>query len=122
MVRLYRFSFPGYKPLTTKPDSLWGLVDVFVDTNFPDIRNLTVVENNGRVCSSLPKISSIFFTMNGLQRAVIVPRENDMVRFTVHLTDSEVPKDPVTGRIDRSKVLVDKIIQVHLLEYLCPLC
>jgi hypothetical protein len=57
----------------------------------------------------------------GPQRAVIVPRENDMVRFTVHLADSEVPRDPATGRIDRSKVLVDKIIQVNISELPCAL-
>ncbi|KAG9083839.1 hypothetical protein FS749_005701, partial [Ceratobasidium sp. UAMH 11750] len=73
-------------------DSVWGLVDVFIDSNFPDIRNLTVVENNGR-------------------RGVLVPRENDMVRFTVQLHDTEVCKDPATGRIDRAQIPASELMQ-----------
>ncbi|KAG8742962.1 hypothetical protein FRC10_000584 [Ceratobasidium sp. 414] len=73
-------------------DSVWGLLDAFIDSDFPDVRNLTVVENNG--C-----------------RAIIVPRENDMVRFTVQLHEAEVCKDPVTGRIDRTKIPASKLMQ-----------
>ncbi|KAG8789416.1 hypothetical protein FRC12_013524 [Ceratobasidium sp. 428] len=74
-------------------DSVWGLVDVFIDTDFPDLRSVTVVENNGR-------------------RAVLVPRENDMVRFTVQLFGTEVCKDPTTNRIDRAQVPVSKLLQL----------
>ena len=47
-----------------------------------------------------------------MKRAVLVPRENDLVRFTVQIVDADVGLDPATGRIDRSKVQVDKIQQV----------
>ncbi|QRV78537.1 FAD-binding domain protein [Ceratobasidium sp. AG-Ba] len=83
----------GIEMVGENSNSTWGLVDVTVDTDFPDIRNMTVVENNGR-------------------RAVVVPRENDSVRFTVQLTDAEVGKDPVTGRVDRAKVTEEKLLQI----------
>ncbi|QRW07467.1 FAD-binding domain protein [Ceratobasidium sp. AG-Ba] len=77
----------GIEMVGENSNSTWGLVDVTVDTDFPDIRNMTV-------------------------RAVVVPRENDSVRFTVQLTDAEVGKDPVTGRVDRAKVTEEKLLQI----------
>lgn len=71
-------------------DQVWGIMDGYITTDFPDVRALTVVENNGR-------------------RAVLIPRENDMVRFTVQITDSDVSVDPATGRIDRTKIRPEKI-------------
>ncbi|KAG9119331.1 hypothetical protein FRC07_005688, partial [Ceratobasidium sp. 392] len=74
-------------------DSVWGLVDIFVDSDFPDLRSVTVVENSGR-------------------RAVLIPRENNMVRFTVQLSEGEVCKDPATGRIDRTRIPASKLVQL----------
>ncbi|KAG9091521.1 hypothetical protein FRC06_000538 [Ceratobasidium sp. 370] len=42
-------------------DSVWGLIDVFIDSDFPDIRNLTVVENNGRLVKEVFKPYRIDF-------------------------------------------------------------
>jgi hypothetical protein len=47
-----------------------------------------------------------------IKRAVIVPRENDMVRLTVQVNDSDVKVDPTTGRIDRTKIQPEMIKQV----------
>ncbi|CAE6504886.1 unnamed protein product [Rhizoctonia solani] len=74
-------------------DQVWGILDAYIETDFPDVRALTVVDNNGR-------------------HAVLIPRENDMVRFTVQITDSDVSVDAATGRIDRTKIGVDKIIEL----------
>ncbi|CAE6477828.1 unnamed protein product [Rhizoctonia solani] len=74
-------------------DQVWGILDAYIGTDFPDVRALTVVDNNGR-------------------HAVLIPRENDMVRLTVQITDSDVSVDAATGRIDRTKIGVDKIIEL----------
>ncbi|KAH7338233.1 FAD binding domain-containing protein [Rhizoctonia solani] len=74
-------------------DQVWGIVDAYIETDFPDVRALTVVDNNGR-------------------HAVLIPRENDMVRFTVQITDSDVSVDPTTGRIDRTKIGVEKTLEL----------
>ncbi|KAF8600073.1 hypothetical protein BDV93DRAFT_497033, partial [Ceratobasidium sp. AG-I] len=74
-------------------NDVWGVVDGWIDTDFPDVRHLCVVENNGR-------------------RAVLVPREEDMVRFTVKIEDGDANIDPVTGRVDRTRVQLQKIQQL----------
>ncbi|KAF8600078.1 hypothetical protein BDV93DRAFT_476800, partial [Ceratobasidium sp. AG-I] len=83
----------GFDMVGDTSSEVWGVIDARVDTDFPDIRNLAVIENNGR-------------------RGVLVPREDDLVRFTVQIVDADVGVDPATGRIDRSKVQVDKIKQL----------
>ncbi|CAE6409979.1 unnamed protein product [Rhizoctonia solani] len=74
-------------------DQVWGVVDAYIETDFPDLRALTIFENNGR-------------------RMVLIPRENNMVRFTVQVTDSDVNIDPATGRVDRTKISVERIIEL----------
>lgn len=34
---------------TNVEDAVWGAVDTRIDTDFPDVRNLSVIENNGQV-------------------------------------------------------------------------
>lgn len=41
-----RFNWVTYSCLK---DTVFGVIDTWVDTDFPDIRNLSVIENNGRV-------------------------------------------------------------------------
>ncbi|KAF8598854.1 hypothetical protein BDV93DRAFT_609581 [Ceratobasidium sp. AG-I] len=74
-------------------NDVWGVIDTWVDTDFPDVRNLTIVANNGRICG-------------------LVPREDDMVRFAVRVEESDVRLDPATGRVDRTKVNVNRIKQL----------
>ncbi|CCO37764.1 hypothetical protein BN14_11924 [Rhizoctonia solani AG-1 IB] len=83
----------GIEMVGETSDQVWGLVDAYVDTDFPDIRALTVFENNGR-------------------RAVLIPRENDMVRFTIQVSESDVSVDSQTGRVDRTKVGVGRIMEL----------
>jgi hypothetical protein len=40
---------------------VWGLVDGYIKTDFPDVRALSVVENNGRV-SQVAVFSSYFIS------------------------------------------------------------
>ncbi|CCO32415.1 Phenol 2-monooxygenase [Rhizoctonia solani AG-1 IB] len=83
----------GIEMVGETSDQVWGLVDAYVDTDFPDIRVLTAFENNGR-------------------RAMLIPRENDMVRFTIQISESDVSVDSQTGRVDRTKVGVDRIMEL----------
>lgn len=83
----------GLEMVGETSDQVWGIMDGFIASDFPDIRALTIVENNGR-------------------RGVLVPRENDMVRFTVQVADSDVCVDPATGRVDRTKIQAERIKQL----------
>ncbi|KAG8684788.1 hypothetical protein FRC11_011597, partial [Ceratobasidium sp. 423] len=74
-------------------DQVWGVIDGYVETDFPDVRALTIFDNNGR-------------------HMVLIPRENDMVRFTVQVNDSDVCIDPTAGRVDRTKISAERIIQL----------
>ncbi|KAJ1305223.1 hypothetical protein OPQ81_000252 [Rhizoctonia solani] len=83
----------GIEMVGETSDQVWGVIDGYVETDFPDLRALTIFDNNGR-------------------HAVLIPRENDMVRFTVQLNDSDVCVDPTTGRVDRTKIGAEKIVQL----------
>ncbi|CAE6464650.1 hypothetical protein ACGC1H_006039 [Rhizoctonia solani] len=83
----------GIEMVGENSDQVWGVIDAYIGTDFPDVRALTVVENNGR-------------------RGVLIPRENDMVRFTVQVADSDVSIDPATGRVDRTKIGAARIIEL----------
>jgi len=45
---------------------------------------------------------------------MVIPREGEMVRLYMQLTDKDV-LDPVTGRVDRSKMGPDQLLNVR-----CP--
>ncbi|EUC60295.1 phenol 2-monooxygenase [Rhizoctonia solani AG-3 Rhs1AP] len=83
----------GIEMVGENSDQVWGVVDAYIDTDFPDVRALTIVENNGR-------------------RGVLVPRENDMVRFTLQVADSDVSIDPATGRVDRTRIRPERIVEL----------
>ncbi|KIN98008.1 hypothetical protein M404DRAFT_865513 [Pisolithus tinctorius Marx 270] len=73
-------------------DSLWGVVDMVPDTNFPDIRHVAVIHStNGSILS--------------------VPRENDKVRLYVQLSEKDIV-DPETGRVSKTKSSPEKILEV----------
>ena len=73
---------------------MWGVIDTIPESNFPDIRNRSVIHSEWGSCH-------------------VIPREGDMVRFYIQLTDKQVI-DPTTGRLDKSKVTTDHLIQVKL--------
>ncbi|KGU20721.1 hypothetical protein MGK_06133 [Candida albicans P57055] len=91
-------------------DFVWGVLDMVPITNFPDIRNRCAIhsKDSGSV--------------------MVIPRENDLVRFYIQL--KEVERDPATktdnkkftgnvddtqaktkGRIDRSKITPELILK-----------
>ncbi|RCK66355.1 Phenol 2-monooxygenase [Candida viswanathii] len=88
-------------------DFVWGVLDMVPITNFPDIRSRCAIhsKDSGSV--------------------MVIPRENDLVRFYIQL--KEVERDPNTltkefsgtveerrsskGRIDRSKITPESILK-----------
>ncbi|CAE6445491.1 unnamed protein product [Rhizoctonia solani] len=83
----------GVEMVGETSDQVWGVIDAYIETDFPDVRALTIFDNNGR-------------------HAVLVPRENDMVRFTIQVSESDVCVDPETGRIDRTKIGPERIVEL----------
>ena len=70
------------------------------ETNFPDIRNASVIHSE-----------------NG--SSLIIPREGDLVRFYIQLSDTDVV-DPLTGRVDKSKMTSQNLVSVSHVG--CDLC
>ncbi|KAG1737791.1 FAD binding domain-containing protein [Suillus lakei] len=73
-------------------DFIWGVVDIVPDTDFPDIRNKSLVHSN-----------------HG--SALLVPRENDRIRIYIQLEDKDIV-NPVTGRVDKEKMGPEQILEV----------
>lgn len=71
-------------------DSVWGVIDLEADTDFPDIRNQTFVHSD----------EGVLF---------IVPRENDLNRLYIQQPESDL-LDPATGRVDKDRTSPDKIL------------
>ena len=74
------------------PDYIWGVIDMIPETDFPDIRCRTAIHSNNGSC-------------------MIIPREGDLVRLYIQLTDTDV-LNPETGRVDRSKMGPEKLLAV----------
>ncbi|KAI9464683.1 FAD binding domain-containing protein [Boletus coccyginus] len=72
-------------------DYIWGVVDIVPETNFPDIRNRTVIHSEKGSC-------------------MIIPREGDTVRLYTQLSDADVIG--LTGRVDKSKMTPQKLVSV----------
>ena len=89
------FTFVGSQRVTKdKLDSAWGVVDMKLDTDFPDIRNSTLIHSTNGLC-------------------VVIPRENDKVRLYVQLLDQGVV-DAGTGRVDNTRMSPERIIEVRI--------
>jgi phenol 2-monooxygenase len=73
-------------------DFIWGVVDIIPETNFPDIRARCAIHSNNGSC-------------------MIIPREGDMVRLYIQLSGNDA-LDSTTGRVDRSKIGPEKLIDV----------
>ena len=74
-------------------DFIWGVVDIIPDTVIPDIRNKTAIHSPNGSC-------------------MIIPREGDLVRLYIQLSEKDFDKDPETGRIDKSKIGPLDLIEV----------
>lgn len=77
---------------TFPTDYIWGVVDMIPNTDFPDIRCKCAIHSNNGSC-------------------MIIPREGDKVRLYIQLSDKDV-LDPVTRRVDKSKMGPEKLLQV----------
>jgi len=74
-------------------DSIWGVVDIIADTDFPDIRNRSVINSTSGSC-------------------MLIPREEDKIRLYIQLSDSDV-LDPITGRVDKNRMNPEKLLEVY---------
>lgn len=81
------------------PEYIWGVVDTIPETNFPDIRNRTVIHSNNGSC-------------------MVIPREGDTVRLYIQLTEADVVTN---GRVDRTKMDSKKLLAVCWVSCTCPL-
>ncbi|QRW02682.1 phenol 2-monooxygenase [Ceratobasidium sp. AG-Ba] len=80
----------GWKMEGEHTNYVWGVLDATPDTDFPDIRNQTAIHSDNGSC-------------------MVVPREGDLVRLYVQLTEVDLGG---TGRMDRSKMTPEKIMKV----------
>ncbi|KAH8091642.1 FAD binding domain-containing protein [Cristinia sonorae] len=74
-------------------DFVWGVVDIVPSTDMPDIRNKTAIHSPNGSC-------------------MIIPREGDKVRLYIQLSEKDVEKDIQTGRVDKSKVGPQQLLEV----------
>ncbi|TCD71733.1 hypothetical protein EIP91_005499 [Steccherinum ochraceum] len=72
---------------------IWGVVDISPDSDMPDIRNKTAIHSPNGSC-------------------MIIPREDDKVRLYIQLSENDVEKDIETGRVDKSKIGPQQLMQV----------
>ncbi|KAI0642304.1 FAD binding domain-containing protein [Trametes meyenii] len=73
-------------------DHIWGVVDILPDTDYPDLRNFSMIQSNAG-------------------SALLVPRENDLFRLYIELSDADVI-DPHTGRLDKDRASPQTIIEM----------
>ena len=64
------------------------------ETNFPDIRNVVLIESDHGSC-------------------MIIPREGDVVRFYTQLLDADVVC-PLTKRVDKNRVTPQTLVSVRI--------
>lgn len=77
-------------------DYTWGAVDMIPDTDFPDIRKLSVIQSHHGAC-------------------MVIPRENNLIRLYVQLSNIDI-EDPTTGRIDRGGINAERLLEVMIGE------
>ncbi|KAG1737215.1 FAD binding domain-containing protein [Suillus lakei] len=71
---------------------IWGVLDMVPDTDFPDVRNKSLVHSNhGSV--------------------LLVPREADRIRVYMQLEDKDII-DPATGRVDKERMGPEEMLEV----------
>jgi phenol 2-monooxygenase (NADPH) len=73
----------------------WGVIDILPDSDFPDIRNKTVVHSNSGSC-------------------MIIPREGDKIRVYIQLEDELIAKAITsdTRRVDKTKLTPEQLLDV----------
>ncbi|KAJ7251355.1 FAD binding domain-containing protein [Mycena rebaudengoi] len=73
-------------------EHVWGVVDMVPDTDFPDIRNKTVIHSQNGSC-------------------MVIPREGDKVRLYIQLEGKDAV-DAKSGRVDKLKFGPLKLLEV----------
>ncbi|KAF9233478.1 FAD binding domain-containing protein [Melanogaster broomeanus] len=71
---------------------IWGVLDMVPDSDFPDVRNKSLIHSNNGSC-------------------LVVPREADRIRIYMQLADKDV-LNPNTGRIDKDKMGPKQLLEV----------
>lgn len=85
----------GYKMIGDTSDVVWGVMDVFADTDFPDIRKKCVIRSKAG-------------------NLIIIPRENDyMVRFYLEMPQGTHSKEI---RLENLHEIASKILSQYRLE------
>jgi phenol 2-monooxygenase len=79
----------GIEMVGEQTDYIWGVIDVLPETDFPDVR--------GRCAIHSAKSGSI----------MVIPREDDLVRFYIQLPETAVPGQ----RVDKAKFTSERIVQ-----------
>ncbi|KAI9464676.1 FAD binding domain-containing protein [Boletus coccyginus] len=69
-----------------------GVLDIVPDTDFPDIRNKSLIHSNNGSC-------------------LLVPWEADIIRIYMQLADKDV-LNPTTGRVDKAKMGPKQLLEV----------
>ncbi|KAF7794984.1 hypothetical protein EIP86_006127 [Pleurotus ostreatoroseus] len=73
-------------------DSLWGVLDIRPETDWPDIRNKGIIHSATGACG-------------------VIPREHDMVRLYIQLTEEDVSMD-AQGRLLKTETTPAKLLEV----------
>ncbi|KAI8996404.1 FAD binding domain-containing protein [Trametes punicea] len=76
----------------TVTSSIWGVVDILPDTDFPDVRNYAIVQSAHH---------GTLFT---------IPRERDLIRIYVQQSEDSDVIDPITGRADKNRSSPEQIL------------
>jgi phenol 2-monooxygenase len=74
-------------------DSIWGVVDIIADTDFPDVRNFSIINSTSGSC-------------------LLIPREEDKIRLYMQLSDSDI-LDQTTGLVDKNRMSPKKLLEVR---------
>ncbi|KAG0700774.1 FAD binding domain-containing protein [Suillus ampliporus] len=73
-------------------DFIWGVLDMVPDTDFPDVRNKSLIHSNHGSC-------------------LLVPREKDRIRIYMQLADKDLV-NPATGRVDKERMGPEQLLEV----------
>ena len=83
---------PDPYSLVILTDHIWGVVDIHPDTDYPDVRNFSIIQSNKG-------------------SALLIPRERDLLRLYIQLSHADLI-NPENGRVDKSLTSPQKIIDM----------
>jgi phenol 2-monooxygenase len=89
---IYQFKTLYAQSQSQSIDFIWGVLDMVPDTDFPDVRNKSLIHSNHGSC-------------------LVVPREADRVRIYMQLGDKDVI-NAETGRVDKDRIGPEQLLEV----------